>query len=706
MLKIRKDRRGTIRLAPVYLYQPKDGRQRQFTYKQAKKFSFGTLFHIPQTDMMAPIAPPDALFEVYGQHPQTTIRKGAAPDFLKTYGELIRNGACLLGDSAKDLRVFNTPRHVTLSPSALERDWCWLSVIYGFGKSSLSLAQLLKARKSRQRYISIEDGWVDVRSAEIETIFHGLDLKEGIGEKTDNLRLKRMHLFRLLAAATNGVEISGEKPAADLIRQMLTLKPSTPLPKTDRMTSPLRAYQKLGLEWLWFLYENGFGGLLCDDMGLGKTHQIMALMLCLKAKPSRPFLVVCPTTTISHWEKKIRQYAPSLKAAVYHGQDRNLKATLQDVHLLITSYGIVLRDVHKLADIPFSLVVFDEIQHIKNANTKSFKASRALTADMKVGLTGTPIENSLWDLKSMMDLVLPDYLGTDASFKRLYAEPIEKDGDVFRQRALPRIISPFTLRRLKASVLTELPDKIEDYRFCLLSEDQVKLYQDALDSRRTGTLDKLRSSHKNIPYIHIFALLTLLKKICNHPAQLEDGPETYQRRQSGKWELFTELLAEALESGQKVVVYSQFVKMIRIIELYLSEKEIGHVVLTGQSRKRGDIIARFNDDPACRVFVGSLRASGSGIDLVAASVVIHYDRWWNAAKEDQATDRVHRIGQRRGVQVFKLVTEGTLEEKISAIIEKKKDLTDKIVKEDDPGLLKTFSREELMELLAPPGFAR
>jgi len=702
-LKIRKDRRGTLRLSPVYLYQPGDGRQRQFTYKQAKKFSFGTLFHIPQTNMMAPIDPPDALFKIYGRHPQTTIRKREVPDFLKTHGELIRNGAGLLGDSIKGLRVFDTPRHVTLSPNALERDWCWLSVTYGFGNSSLSLGKLLKARKNRQRYVSIEDGWVDLRSPEIETIFHILDLEDGIAEKTDNLRLKRMHVFRLLATATNGPEISSEKPAADLLRQMLTLKPSAPPPKINHMTSPLRTYQKLGVEWLWFLYENGFSGLLCDDMGLGKTHQIMALMLCLKAKHHRPFLVVCPTTVISHWEKKIRQYAPSLKAAVYHGQDRNLDATLQDVHLLITSYGIVLRDEQKLADVPFSLVVFDEIQHIKNANTKSYKASHALSADMKVGLTGTPIENSLWDLKSVMDLVLPDYLGADASFKRLYTEPIEKGGAVSRQKALSRIISPFTLRRLKASVLTELPDKIEDYRFCQLSEDQVKLYRDALDSRQAGIIDKLRSSRTAIPYIHIFALLTLLKQICNHPAQLEDGPETYHRLPSGKWELFTELLTEALESGQKVVVYSQFVKMIRIIELYLSEKEIGHAVLTGQSRKRGDIITRFNDDPACRVFVGSLRASGSGIDLVAASVVIHYDRWWNAAKEDQATDRVHRIGQRRGVQVFKLVTEGTLEEKISAIIEKKKKLMDKIVKEDDPGLLKTFSREDLVELLAPPG---
>lgn len=705
VLKIRKDPRGTIRLTPIYLYRQEDGRHYQFSHKEAQKFSFGTLFHIPQTDIMAPIAPADALFTAYGDRPRTTIKKADVPDFLNTYGELIRNGDGLFGDSAKGLQVFHAPEHVALSPGALERDWCWLSATYGFGKSSLSLADIRDARKSKQRYISIEEGWVDVRGTGIDSILHLLDSKEDIDDETGSFRLKRMHLFRLLAAAKTRVDIFGEKPEADRVRQMLTLKPSSPPPKTAHLTSPLRDYQKRGVEWLWFLYENGFGGLLCDDMGLGKTHQLMALMLCLKAKGRKLFLVVCPTTVISHWEKKIAQHAPSLKAVVYHGQDRNLHDLLHDVHVLITSYGIVLRDVEKLADIPFSLAVFDEIQHIKNAETKSYRAARALTADMKVGLTGTPIENSIWDLKSTMDLVLPDYLGSNASFKRLYMEAPEKDPAVSHPHALTQTISPFTLRRLKASVLTELPEKIEDFRFCQLSEDQVKLYREALDSRRSGIIDTLRSSDKDIPYIHIFALLVVLKQICNHPAQLEDDPETYHRLQSGKWELFTELITEALESGQKVVVYSQFVRMIRIIALHLSEREIGHVVLTGQSRKRGDLIARFNDDPACRVFVGSLRASGSGIDLVAASVVIHYDRWWNAAKEDQATDRVHRIGQRRGVQVFKLITEGTLEEKISAIIEKKKNLMDAVIKEDDPGLLKTFSREELMGLLAPPELA-
>jgi SNF2 family DNA or RNA helicase len=298
--------------------------------------------------------------------------------------------------------------------------------------------------------------------------------------------------------------------------------------------------------------------------------------------------------------------------------------------------------------------------------------------------------------------VIPGYLGRDERFNSRYVNPIEQNLKSPRRRELSRLISPFTLRRLKATVLSELPPKIEDIRTCRLSEDQVKLYRDAVANRGHELVQLLRKRQESVPYIHIFALLTLLKQICNHPATVETGHNNYDQFQSGKWELFKELLAESLDSGQKVVIYSQYLNMIRIMEKHLAQKEVDFATLTGTSRNRGKIIDRFNNDPACRVFVGSLKAGGIGIDLVAASVVIHYDRWWNAAREDQATDRVHRIGQKRGVQVFKLVTEGTLEEKISAIIEKKKNLMNGVVKEDDPGLLKTFSRKQLIELLAIP----
>jgi SNF2 family DNA or RNA helicase len=215
-------------------------------------------------------------------------------------------------------------------------------------------------------------------------------------------------------------------------------------------------------------------------------------------------------------------------------------------------------------------------------------------------------------------------------------------------------------------------------------------------------MQTLRKGSQPVPYLHIFALLSLLKQICNHPAQVEGTAKEFSRFKSGKWDLFTELLSESIDSGQKVVVYSQYLRMLDIMEAYLIEQKLGFAKLTGASRNRGNIIDRFNTDADCRVFLGSLKAGGTGIDLVAGSVVIHYDRWWNAAREDQATDRVHRIGQRRGVQVFKLVTQGTLEEKIAAIIEKKRNLLDGVVKEDDPGLLKSFSREQLLDMLSMP----
>jgi SNF2 family DNA or RNA helicase len=488
------------------------------------------------------------------------------------------------------------------------------------------------------------------------------------------------------------------------LKDLLALKPGKPLGTLKGMKSSLRDYQKIGVDWLSFLFENRLGGLLCDDMGLGKTHQVMALMVKLREKEKirKPLLVVCPTTVLSHWSQKISVHAPALKAAVFHGGERDLEGALKDHNILLTSYGILRNDIEELKRIPFSLAVFDEIQNIKNPQTLAYEAARNIKATMKLGLTGTPIENTLSELKALFDLTVPGYLGPDEDFSARYVKPIEMDLSSEKRQVLSRLISPFTLRRLKKTVLDELPEKIEDIRTCGLSDDQIKLYRDALSSRGIGLVDVLKKGEEPIPYIHIFALLSLLKQICDHPALLEGRMDDFDRYPSGKWELFKELLSESLDSGQKVVVYSQFLGMIGIMERYLRELDVDFVTLTGASRKRGEIVARFNENPDCRVYVGSLKAGGTGIDLVAASVVIHYDRWWNAAKEDQATDRVHRIGQRRGVQVFKLVTEGTLEEKISAIIEKKRNLMDSIVTEDDPGLLKTFSREDLIEMLSNP----
>jgi SNF2 family DNA or RNA helicase len=430
----------------------------------------------------------------------------------------------------------------------------------------------------------------------------------------------------------------------------------------------------------------------------------MALMTALwkRSDKSGPFLVVCPTTVISHWQKKISDHAPALSCGVYYGLERNLNSLLKECNIVLTSYGILRRDFKQIKQVSFSLAVFDEIQHIKNSATRTYQAAKAVDARMNLGLTGTPIENTVTELKALMDLTIPGYLGSDSDFVSRYVSSIEGEQNNDKRQELSRLVSPFTLRRLKQSVLTELPAKIEDVRTCRLSDDQVKLYRDAVEKRGRDLREVLQNDGQTVPYMHIFALLNLLKQICDHPAVVEKDIENYDHYRSGKWDLFCELLVESLDSGQKVVIYSQYLAMIDIIEAFLQELKVDYVCLTGRSRNRGAIIQRFNEAPDCRVYIGSLKAGGTGIDLVAASVVIHYDRWWNAAKEDQATDRVHRIGQRRGVQVFKLVSEGTLEEKIAAIIDKKRMLMDSVVKEDDPGLLKSFTREELIELMAMP----
>ena len=434
-------------------------------------------------------------------------------------------------------------------------------------------------------------------------------------------------------------------------------------------------------------------------MGLGKTHQAMALMVWLAEhqKDKAPLLVICPTTVISHWRNKIREHAPGLKAVVHHGPRRNLKEALDGADVLVTSYGVLRNDILELEKTRFALVVSTRIQNLKNKDTQSYQAALLLQSDMKLGLTGTPIENSVEELKNLFDLILPGFLGTDKEFDEVYGRGATQEGLV----ALRRVISPFVLRRVKKAVLDELPDKIEDIRTCQLSEHQVKLYRDAVSTRGAALTEQLRRGKEPIPYIHVFGLLILLKQICDHPALVHRRLEEHEKYPSGKWELFQELLFESLDSGQKVVVFTQFLGMIAMMERLLTDLDVGFATLTGSTRNRGEVIRRFNEDQDCRVFLGSLKAGGTGIDLVAGSVVVHYDRWWNAAREDQATDRVYRIGQKRAVQVFKLVTEGTLEEKISAIIDRKRRLMENVMQTDDPRLGKIFSRQELIDLLQP-----
>lgn len=595
------------------------------------------------------------------------------------------------------VREFDT---VALQPHTIDRHRCSLSAFYRQGHIEASLAHILRSRADGGRFLVVRGAVVDCRALRGITLMRS---SEGSGPGNGDITMSRAALLRLRTVGAGHVEVIGDSEAARKVRALFQQAPDTEAKAPVSLQATLRHYQALGLHWLLFLWDNGFGGLLCDEMGLGKTHQALALMTVVREQRgcTDPFLVVCPTTVIPHWERIVTTYAPSLRVGVYHGSDRDVEV-LHNTDVVITSYGVLRIDSERMADVRFGLAVFDEAHQLKNPDTQVSGAARAVDADMKLGLTGTPVQNHAGDLKSLFDLVLHGYLGDDDAFVDDFVKPLE-DGDERAQDALRRITAPFVLRRTKATVLAELPPKIVDVRTCSLSDEQTRLYEETVEQRGRPLLGGGSAGGQVVSYMHIFAVLNRLKQICDHPALVLDDAENFGEHHSGKWDLFVELLDESLGSEQKVVVYTQYLGMVDIIGRHLSGLGVGHVKLTGGSTNRGRIVKRFNTDDSCRVFVGTLGAGGVGIDLTAGSVVIHYDRWWNAAREDQATDRVHRIGQSRGVQVFKLVTEGTLEERIDMLIAERRELAQSLPEEDSPDTLKSFSRDELLALLGIQG---
>ncbi len=522
-----------------------------------------------------------------------------------------------------------------------------------------------------------------------------LDRKQGMIRLT-TLEWIRLSIFEDLEAPKgNGEEQIETRKLLDELSKMETHR----LLDISKLKATLRPYQEQGLQWLWFLYCHGLSGLLCDDMGLGKTHQAMALLAAVgneDEEKKNKYLVVCPTSVIYHWQELLKKFLPDCKVLTYYGIARNLEHFETDYHLLLTSYGILRTGKENLKAINFEVAVFDEIQIAKNFASQTHKALREINARMRLGLSGTPIENRLRELKSLMDIALPSYLPPDHIFREVFTNPIEKEGSPEKKLLLSKLVKPFILRRKKSEVLTDLPEKIEEIAYCDLSYQQQELYKEVASMMRDTVYRELQDTTKPIPYMHVFAALMNLKQICDHPALYLKEVKSYQDYQSGKWDLFIELLSEAIGSGQKVVIFSQYLDMLAIMESYCKKKGIGYASIKGTTRDRSEQIRKFREDPECSIFIASLLAAGVGIDLTVASIVIHYDRWWNPAKENQATDRVHRLGQSRGVQVFKFVTKNTIEEHIHNLIEAKKGLLESVIGAEDQ--ITYLSREELLDV--------
>lgn len=587
-------------------------------------------------------------------------------------------------------------------PSDELRGLIALELAYQSRLGTAPLSELWKAQSQQQRYVFTGAGLIDLE----ESRFQWLRIigPNRLDRRRNVVRMTALELIRL--QAIDRLSYPPNSPHVHEFMESLLSFQSPDKPKLNGLKSELRPYQQLGLDWLWFLRSQGLSGLLCDDMGLGKTHQAMALMAAInnsfQANPSEEqphYLVVCPTSVLYHWKEKIQAYLPQLRVHLFYGAGRQL-CSPDEYDLLLTSYGILRSDQKRLAAMTFELAIYDEIQVAKNPSSRTHQALGALRSHMRLGLTGTPIENTLRELKSLFDLILPGYFPSESVFREQFTLPIERESNAEKQALLHRLVRPFILRRRKKEVLTELPGKTEEKAHCELSSQQRELYAQILTRSYADLLHELKDEKKRVNYAHIFSILTSLKRICDHPAVYLNEPENYQQYESGKWDLFCELLNQVRDSGQKLVVFSQYLSMIDIIKTHLELQGIGYAAIRGDTIDRQGELARFADDKRCEVFIGSLGAAALGVDLTAASVVIHYDRWWTKAREEQATDRVYRIGQTKGVQVFKLLTLGTIEDKIDAIIERKGNLMEQVVGSDNASQLKAFSREELIELFS------
>lgn len=673
-----------IQVSPLYFFISH--------YQQQQVSFFGDFTYVPEEGFYE-IPPEIRLPEIYTK--EKKIDFASEPYFVSYELDLLRPYILSL-----DPRLAK-PKTLFLQISKLRRDsktktGDWLTELeYVSEIGSVPAVEVWKAISTQKGYLFSDAGLLILKNSRfswLKTITKRRWLKGG-----KQLRLSTLEWLRL--STFEETRLPKEDPeSARLIEELRSFEPVA-IPDLSGLKSNLRNYQETGVRWLWFLFTNGLSGLLCDEMGLGKTHQTMALIAAASNREKKKYLIVCPTSVIYHWEGLLMRFLPEMKVRVFYGIQRTLEDFEESADILLTSYGTLRSEKKLISKIDFDIAVFDEIQIAKNARSLTHRALRLVSAKMRLGLTGTPIENRLFELKALFDLVLPSFLPSDSVFKEFFINPIEKEQNVEKKALLSRLIRPFVLRRKKAEVLLELPEKTEEIAYCNLSKEQLELYRKTFNSNREKLLEELKNESTPVPFVHIFSLLSNLKQICDHPCLINKQVEKYAQHASGKWDLFIELLQETRESGQKLVVFSQYLLMLDIIKNYLKDNKIGFAEIRGSTRNRKEELDKFREDPKCEVFVASLQAAGVGIDLVAASVVIHYDRWWNPARENQATDRVHRMGQNRGIQVFKMVTKNTIEEHIHQLIESKMALMEGIIGFDDQDQIKGLDRQELLILL-------
>jgi SNF2-related domain/SNF2 Helicase protein/Helicase conserved C-terminal domain len=576
------------------------------------------------------------------------------------------------------------------------------------GDQSLDAEELARLAELQQPLVRLRGQWVELDPRRLK---RGLELLEDPPGVALTLA-EVLGLAATLDEETTGLPVLGVE-GDGWIRDLLAVAADERVdgvPAPPEFHGTLRPYQERGLAWMAFLDRVGLGGVLADDMGLGKTVQVLALVALDRSTPTTlgPTLLVCPMSLVGNWQREAERFTPDLRIHVHHGSDRargeGFEQAVESADLVVTTYNVAARDVEALREVPWRRLVLDEAQAIKNAATRSAQAVRSLAARQRLAVTGTPVENRLADLWSILDTTNPGILGNASAFTRRFAVPIERHGDEDAADRLRTLTRPFVLRRLKTdrSVIADLPDKLEMEVVCTLTREQAALYQAVVDDM----LRKVEESEGIERRGLVLATMTKLKQVCNHPAQLLRDASPLPGR-SGKLERVEAIVEEVLAAGERALLFTQFAEFGGMLRSHLTQR-FGREVLFlhgGVPKKERDaMVARFQggldgrDGGAPALFVLSLKAGGTGLTLTAANHVLHVDRWWNPAVEDQATDRAFRIGQTRNVQVRKLVCAGTVEERISAMIAEKRGLAARIVGTGETWLME-LSTEQLRELV-------
>lgn len=467
-----------------------------------------------------------------------------------------------------------------------------------------------------------------------------------------------------------------------------------PLPESFK--GELRPYQKAGYNWLRFLNEYRLGGCLADDMGLGKTVQTLAMLSAEKEAVHGTSLLVMPTSLIYNWEMEAAKFAPSLRVLNYTGTQRNKEIKrFENYDIVLTSYGITRLDVDLLQSFYFNYIILDESQVIKNPSSNIAKAVRELKSRYKLVLTGTPLENTTMDLWSQISFINPGLVGTQSYFRQEFQVPIEKKGDETKSKKLNAIIKPFILRRHKSQVATELPEKVENVQYSVMTPEQEKKYEETKSYYRGKILDLIDKEGMGNSRFMILEGLTKLRQLANHPKLIEPS----YSGDSGKMEDITHMLENAMSEGHKILVFSQFVKHLALVQHFLKSKKIDYAYLDGASIDRKEQVDRFNRDPKIKAFLISIKAGGLGLNLTEADYVFILDPWWNPAVEAQAIDRAHRIGQKKKVFTYKFITRNSVEEKILMLQQKKLRLTNELIVTEE-SIMKQLTRDDISQMLA------